>query len=202
LRALEASTIRPVGSNREQRFDVRLITATNRDLEDAVERGQFREDLFYRINVISITMPTLRERGTDILLLSQHFLKIFASRSGKQVTGITKEAAEKLLDYAWPGNVRELRNAIERAVALTPYERIVVEDLPEKIRAYSKPHLRFDRDDPTELVTMEEVEKRYIRHVMEAAGGNKTLAARILGFDRRTLYRKLAQDDLHGESFT
>jgi DNA-binding NtrC family response regulator len=202
LRVLETSTVRPVGSNREQRFDVRLITATNRDLEATVERGHFREDLFYRINVISIAMPPLRERGADILLLSQHFLETFASRSGKQVTGITEDAAEKLLDYVWPGNVRELRNAIERAVALTRYERIVIEDLPEKVRAYRRSHLRFDSDNPTELVPMEEVEKRYIHHVLEATGGNKTLAARILGFDRRTLYRKLAQYNMEDESAT
>jgi DNA-binding NtrC family response regulator len=193
LRALEESTVRPVGSNQEIRFDVRFIAATNRDLESAIENGQFREDLYYRINVISIEMPPLRARGTDILLLGQHFLEHFATQSGKQVTGITEDAAEKLLDYAWPGNVRELRNAIERAVALTRYERIVVEDLPERIRSYRKSQLRFDSDDPTELVSMAEIERRYLQHVLEAVNRNKTLAARILGFDRRTLYRKLAQ---------
>jgi DNA-binding NtrC family response regulator len=193
LRALEESAIRPVGSNREIRFDVRLITATHCDLDAAVEAGQFREDLFYRINVIPIEMPPLRARGTDILLLAQHFLVFFAARSGKHVTGITEEAAEKLLEYAWPGNVRELRNAIERAVALTRYERLVIEDLPEKLRAYRRSHLLLSSSNPTELVSMEEVERRYIRHVLEAVGGNKTLAARVLGFDRKTLYRKLAQ---------
>jgi DNA-binding NtrC family response regulator len=193
LRALEESTVRPVGSSRDIRFDVRLITATNRALEAAVEAGHFREDLFYRINVIAIEMPPLCVRGTDILLLAQQFLERFAARSGKRVTGITEEAAQKLLEYAWPGNVRELRNAIERAVALTRYERLVVDDLPDKIRAYRKSHLRFDSESPTELLSMEEVERRYIHHVLEAVGGNKTLAARILGFDRRTLYRKLSQ---------
>jgi DNA-binding NtrC family response regulator len=202
LRALEESTVRPLGSNKELRFDVRLITATNRELEAAVEAGRFREDLYYRINVITIEMPPLRARGTDILLLAQHFLEHFAARSGKHVTGITEEAAGKLLDYAWPGNVRELRNAIERAVALTRYERLVVEDLPAKIRAYRTSQIRFDSDNPTELVSMEEVERRYIRHVLEAAGGNKTLAARILGFDRRTLYRKLAQYGLGDQKTT
>jgi two-component system response regulator HydG len=202
LRALEECTVRPVGSNKEIRCDVRLITATNRALEAAVEAGQFREDLFYRINVISIEMPPLCARGTDILLLAQQFLERFATRSGKRVTGVTEEAAKKLLEYAWPGNVRELRNAIERAVALTRYERIVVEDLPDKIRAYRKSHLRFDSDYPTELISMEEVERRYIRHVLEAVGGNKTLAARILGFDRRTLYRKLSQYGLDDQATT
>jgi two-component system response regulator HydG len=126
-------------------------------------------------------------------LLAQQFLERFAARSGKRVTGITEAAAQKLLEYAWPGNVRELRNAIERAVALTRYERLVVDDLPETIRVYRKSHLRFDSESPTELISMEEVERRYIRHVLEAVGGNKTLAARTLGFDRRTLYRKLSQ---------
>jgi DNA-binding NtrC family response regulator len=193
LRALEDAVVRPVGSNQECRFDVRLVTATNRDLEAAVEEGRFREDLFYRINVLCLEMPPLRARGTDILLLAQHFIALFADRSGKQVTGLGEGAAEKLLDYAWPGNVRELRNAMERAVALTRYEHIVVEDLPEKIRAYRQSHLLIGSDNPTELVSMEEVERRYIRHVLEAVGGNKTLAARLLGFDRKTLYRKLAQ---------
>jgi DNA-binding NtrC family response regulator len=193
LRALEDAVVRPVGSNQECRFDVRLVTATNRDLEAAVEEGRFREDLFYRINVLCLEMPPLRARGTDILLLAQHFIALFADRSGKQVTGLGEGAAEKLLDYAWPGNVRELRNAMERAVALTRYEHIVVEDLPEKIRAYRQSHLLIGSDNPTELVSMEEVEQRYMRYVLEVVGGNKTLAARILGFDRKTLYRKLAQ---------
>ena len=192
LRALEESAVRPLGSNREMHFDVRLITATNHDLEAAVAAGQFREDLFYRINVIPIEMPPLRTRGTDILLLAQHFLAVFAARSGKHVIGITEEAAEKLLEYAWPGNVRELRNAIERAVALTRYERIVIEDLPERLRAYRRSHLLIS-NNATELVSMEEVERRYIHHVLEAVGGNKTLAARVLGFNRKTLYRKLIQ---------
>jgi two-component system response regulator HydG len=193
LRALEESAVRPVGSNQELRFDVRLVTATHRDLDAAVEEGRFREDLFYRINVLCLDTPPLRARGTDILLLAQHFIALFAARSGKRVAGLAEGAAEKLLDYAWPGNVRELRNAMERAVALTRYERLVVEDLPEKIRAYHTSHLFIGSNNPTELLSMEEVERRYIRHVLDAAGGNKTLAARILGFDRKTLYRKLAQ---------
>jgi two-component system response regulator HydG len=198
LRVLETSAVRPVGSNKERRMDVRVLTATNRDLEAAVEAGRFREDFFYRINVIHIAVPPLRARGTDILLLAQHFLARCAARSGKPVTGITEGAAAKLLAYAWPGNVRELRNAIERAVALTRYERIVVDDLPDKIRTYHTSHLLIGSENPTELVSMEEVERRYIEHVLTAVGGNKALAARILGFDRKTLYRKLAQYGLEG----
>ena len=193
LRVLETSAVRPVGSNTERHVDVRVLVATNRDLEAAVEAGRFREDLFYRINVITIEVPPLRVRGTDMLLLAQHFLARATARSGKPVTGITEGAAAKLLAYTWPGNVRELRNAIERAVALTRYERIVVEDLPDRIRTYHTSHLLIGSDDPTELVSMDEVEQRYIHHVLTVVGGNKTLAARILGFDRKTLYRKLVQ---------
>ena len=191
--------MRLVGSNQEIAVDVRVLTATNRDLEAAVEAGRFREDLFYRINVITLAVPPLRVRGTDILLLAQHFLVRCAARSGKSVSGSSEGAAAKLLEYAWPGNVRELRNAIERAVARICYERIVVEDLPDKIRTYRKAHLLIGSDNPTELVSMEEVERRYIHHVLTAVGDNKTLAARILGFDRKTLYRKLAQYGLEDQ---
>lgn len=193
LRALEEHSIRPIGSDSEVSFDARLIAATNRDLEYAVDNGQFREDLFYRLNVIQIEVPPLRARGTDILLLAHHFIEQLTTKSGKQVVGLSKTAAEKLLEYAWPGNVRELRNAIERAVALTRFEKLTVEDLPEKIRAYKKNTVFIGNNNPNELVAMEEVERRYIRHVLETVGGNRTLAARVLGLDRKTLYRKLQQ---------
>ena len=117
----------------------------------------------------------------------------FATRSGKHVVGLSKAVAEKLLDYLWPGNVRELRNAIERAVALTQYEKLVVEDLPEKIRAYRSTDMIIGSSDPAALVSMEEIERRYILHVLQFVGGNKALTARLLGFDRKTLYRKLRQ---------
>jgi len=191
LRALEEHRVRPVGSNTEIPFDVRIIAATNRDLESAVEEGRFREDLFYRINVIQIEVPLLRARGTDVLLLARHFIEDFAHRSGKQVVGLSDNAARKLLSYSWPGNVRELRNAIERAVALTRFEKLAVEDLPKKIRAYQNQHILSESLDPTELISMEEVERRYILHVMKAVGDNRTSAARILKLDRKTLYRKL-----------
>jgi two-component system response regulator HydG len=191
LRALEEHSLRPVGSDKEVSFDVRVIAGTNRDLESAIEEGQFRDDLFFRINVIQVELPPLRSRGTDILLLAQHFLEQFATRSSKQVVGISDKVADKLLGYAWPGNVRELRNAIEHAVALTRYQRLAVEDLPEKIRAYHRSHVLVGSNNPTELVSIEEVERRYILHVLQSVGNNKTMAARILGFDRKTLYRKL-----------
>lgn len=193
LRALEESKVRPVGSDQEVPFDVRLVTATNRDLETAVEESRFREDLFFRINVIQIDMPPLRSRGTDVLLLAQHYLEAFAGRAGKEVEGLSDAVAERLLNYSWPGNVRELRNVIERAVALTRYNKLAVEDLPEKIREYRSSQVFIGGEDPSELVPVEEIERRYIEHVLRAVDGNKTVAARILGLDRKTLYRKLQQ---------
>jgi two-component system response regulator HydG len=192
LRALQERTVRPVGGATEVPFDARIVTATNRDLETAIEERRFREDLYYRINVIHVALPPLRARGGDVLLLAQRFLETFALRAGRSVTGISPAAAAKLMGYAWPGNVRELGNAVERAVALTRYEEITVEDLPEKIRDHRPTsHVLVAGDDPSELVPMEEVERRYALRVLEAAGGNKTLAAKILGLDRKTLYRKL-----------
>jgi len=191
LRALQERKVRPVGSDTEVEVDVRLVAATNRDLDSAVADGRFREDLYFRINVIHVPLPPLRARGRDTLVLAQHFVDRFAAQAEKQVNGIAAPTAEKLLAYSWPGNVRELQNCIERAVALTRFADITVEDLPERIRSYKSSHVIVASDDPGELVTMEAVEKRYIARVMEAVGGNKTLAARTLGFDRKTLYRKL-----------
>ena len=193
LRALEERMVRPVGSNKEVPFDVRLIAATNRDLETAVEEKRFREDLYFRVNVIQIKLPPLRSRGTDVLLLAQHYLEDFASQNGKKILGLSDATAQKLLDYEWPGNVRELRNAIERAVALARFDRIAVDDLPDKIRNYRGTQLELGGDNPSELLKMEEVERRYIHHVLKVTHGNRTLTAQILGFDRKTLYRKLKQ---------
>jgi len=191
LRSLEERCVRPIGGTSEIAFDARIIAATNRDIETAVEERRFREDLYYRINVIQIDLPPLRERGTDILLLAQHFVEQFAIRADKQIAGISNAASEKLLNYTWPGNIRELRNIIERAVVLTRYEKISVDDLPEKIRDYTTSQFLVGSDNPSELVPIQEVEHRYIRHVLKTVGGNKTLAARVLGLDRKTLYRKL-----------
>ena len=199
LRALEERRVRPVGANREEPFDVRVVCASNRDLESAVEEGRFREDLYFRINVIQINLPPLRARGADVLLLAQHFTEQFAATSGKPIKGLSRAVAEKLTDYAWPGNIRELRNAIEHAVALTAFEELTVEDLPQRIRAYERSQMILGGPDPAELVPMEELERRYIRHVMHAVDDNKTSAARILGMDRKTLYRKLQQYDVAGD---
>ena len=191
LRSLEERCVRPIGGTSEIAFDVRIIAATNRDIESAVEDGKFREDLFYRINVIQTHLPPLRERGTDILLLAQHFVEQFSTRLDKKIKGISSKAASKLLNYPWPGNVRELRNTIERAVALTMYEKISVEDLPEKVQDYRNSSIYIGSDNPAELVSIHEVERHYILHVLKTVGGNRTLAARVLDMDRKTLYRKL-----------
>jgi two-component system response regulator HydG len=191
LRALQERKVRPVGGNVEVPFDSRLVTATNRDLETEVEERRFREDLYYRINVVRIEVPPLRARGNDLLLLAQNFVLRAATRSGKSVVGLVSAAAEKILSYDWPGNVRELENCMERAVALTRYDQITVEDLPEKVRNYQTSHVVVASDDPSELLAMQEVERRYIQRVLKSVGGNKTQAAKVLGFDRRTLYRKL-----------
>jgi two-component system response regulator AtoC len=191
LRALQERKVRPVGADTEIPFDARIVAATNRDLETAVEERRFREDLFYRINVITVPLPPLRARGTDVLLLSQQFINHYAGQFAKSVTGLSSGAAERLASYGWPGNVRELQNCMERAVALTRFTEIVVEDLPEKIRSYRKTHVVVASDDPSELVPLEEIERRYILRALEALGGNRTLTAQVLGLDRKTLYRKL-----------
>ena len=183
--------MRPVGGDKEIPFDTRIIVATNRDLETEVAERRFREDLFYRINVVHIHVPALRARAGDVLALAQHFVERFAAVHRTGVRGLAAAAAERLMEYAWPGNVRELQNCIERAVALARYEVLGVDDLPEKLRDYRPSRVIVESEDPAELLPMEEVERRYVLRVLQAVGGNKTLAAGVLGFDRRTLYRKL-----------
>ena len=193
LRVLQERRVRPVGGDAEIALDFRLVCATNQDLESAVEEKRFREDLYFRVNVITVKLPPLRARGGDVLLLAQHFVDCDAAKAGKPVTGISPEAAHLLMAYPWPGNVRELQNCIERALALARYDQITVDDLPEKIRAHRRSHVVVAADDPSELPSLEEMERRYILRVMEAVAGNKTLAAQILKVGRKTLYRKLEQ---------
>jgi two-component system response regulator HydG len=197
LRALQERKVRPVGANAEIPFDARIVAATNRNLEDEVYEKRFREDLYYRINVVKIDVPPLRERGGDVLHLAQFFLKQFAQRNEKAALELSATGAEKLMAYNWPGNVRELENCMEHAVALSRFEQITVEDLPEKIRAYRAERFVVAANDPTEIVTMDELERRYILRVLSLVGGNKSRAAQVLGFDRRTLYRKL---DRYGDA--
>ena len=195
LRAMEQRTVRPVGGDKEIPFDARILTATNRDLEAAVEEGRYREDFYFRINVIQLDLPPLRARGTDVLLIARRLLDSFAREMNKPVTDFLPSVAERLLNYDWPGNVRELRNVMERAVALTEFEKLIVDDLPERIRNYRQSTFRIDTSNPAELQTLEAVEQQYIRRVMESVQGNRTEAARILGVDRKTLYRRLKQDE-------
>jgi two-component system, NtrC family, response regulator AtoC len=191
LRALQERAVRPVGGDQEEPYDARIITATNRDLEAEVAQGRFREDLYYRINVVRIEVPPLRARGNDVLLIAQHMVARVAAQLGKRVKGLSSPAAAKLLAYGWPGNVRELENCIERAVALATFEQLTVDDLPEKIRNYRSDDLSIPGVQATELLPMEEVERRHLLRVLKAVGGSKSAAAQVLGLDRSTLYRKL-----------
>ncbi len=199
LRAVQERTVRPVGGDREIPFDARIVVATNRDLATAVDEGRFRADLYYRLDVVHVEVPALRARAGDALLLAQHFVERFSARAGKHVVGIARPAAERLLAYEWPGNVRELQNCMERAVALTRFDQVMFEDLPERLRTWSPTQLVVPTEDPSELAPMEEVERRYILRVLGAVGGNKTEAARVLGLDRKTLYRKLERYGAMGE---
>ncbi len=191
LRVLQERKIRPVGSNTFVDVDVRVITATHKDLRAGIEQGSFREDLFYRLSVIPILVPPLRERQEDILLLAEHFLKRYAAANGvggaPRVRSISKAALGKLLRFRWQGNVRELENIIERAVVLAPGAQIEESDLPEpEVTRSSDPLAALSSDLPT----LTELEDRYIRMVLLRTAGRKERAAQILGVNRRTLYRK------------
>ena len=191
LRALQERKVRPVGGETEVPFDARLISSTNRDLETEVEEHRFRADLYYRINVVTISVPPLRARGNDILLLAQYFLSKQAKKSGKSVSTISASAARKLLEYDWPGNVRELENCMERALALAAFSEVGVDDLPDKVRKHQSSQIVIDTANPEELLPLEEMERRYVNRALAAVGGNKTHAAKVLGIDRRSLYRRL-----------
>ena len=195
LRALQERRVRPVGGDSEVPFDARLMSSTNRDLDTAIEEHLFRSDLYYRINVVTVQLPPLRARGNDILLLAQHFIAKQAIKSGKPVRSIATAAARKLLTYDWPGNVRELENCIERAVAMASYSEIGIDDLPDKIRQQQSTQLVIDTSNPEDLLPLVEMERRYVHRALAAVGGNKTLAARVLGIDRRSLYRRLDRID-------
>jgi DNA-binding NtrC family response regulator len=191
LRALQERTVRPVGANSEVPFDARILAATHRDLETETAERRFRQDLYYRINVVRIDVPPLRERGGDILKLAVHFLDKFAERTGRPRVTLSSPVAERLLAYDWPGNVRELENCMERVIALARYEQVTVEDLPEKVRIYRPDRFVLSADQTDEVVTLDELERRYILRVIKLVEGNKSRAAQLLGLDRRTLYRKL-----------
>ena len=170
LRVLQERTVRPVGGDAEQPVNVRIVAATNRDLETEVEQRRFREDLFYRINVVRIHVPPLRARGSDVLLLARSFLERYAAQSRRAVVGMTSAAVDKVLSYPWPGNVRELQNCIERAVALAPLDHVGVNDLPDTVRDYRATRVDVDSTDPAELPPMEEIERRYIAEGSHRSG--------------------------------
>jgi two-component system response regulator HydG len=193
LRVLQERSVRPVGGDTEYPVTARVVAATNRDLEREVRERRFREDLYYRINVVAVRVPALRERPSDILLLAQHFLHKSAARNAKKVHGISAPAARYLREYDWPGNVRELENCIERAVAMCEHDQLTVNDLPEKLIADRRSKLVIAAE-PSELITLDEMERRYVRHVLAAVSGNKSRAADILGIDRRSVYRRLEAD--------
>jgi two-component system response regulator HydG len=195
LRVLQERSVRPVGGDEEIQIRARVIAATNRDLEIEVEEKRFREDLYYRINVVPISVPPLRARMDDLLLLAQQFLRRIAKRLRKPVAGISAPAARKMLDYDWPGNVRELENCMERAVALCRHKDITVDDLPAKFFEHGASRMVIDTTSPLEMITIDEMTRRYVRQVLVATSGNKTHAARVLGIDRRSLYRRLAEHD-------
>ena len=198
LRFLGERTFERVGSNKTLTADVRLITATNKNLEELVKNGTFREDLFFRLRVVEIHLPPLRERAGDIPLLAQKFLREFAQENGKAVNEFTADALERLTNYAWPGNVRELRTAIEHAVVLCRGEKISARDLPPSVRGGPAGHAGepplFARND----LTVKEAEKQLIIHALKETNGNRTLAARKVGMSRRTFHRKLHTYHLEG----
>jgi two-component system, NtrC family, response regulator HydG len=194
LRALQERTVRQVGGGSEIPFNARLLTATNRDLETDVHERRFREDLYYRINVVRIDVPPLRDRARDILVMAQAFLQRAAEASGKPVKGFSPAAAEKLSGYDWPGNVRELENCVQGAVAMARFEEIGIDDLPERVRTWQSKRVVVMADNADELITLAELERRYMARVLALVNGNKTRAAGILGIDRRTLYRMLDRE--------
>jgi DNA-binding NtrC family response regulator len=197
LRALQERAVRPVGGDRTVPFDARILAASNRDLESDVRCGRFREDLFYRVNVLNIHVPPLRARGHDVLLLAHHFLAKIAARTGKPALSLSDPAIEKMLAYDWPGNVRELENAMERAVALSRHEVVTLADLPDKLVRYEGDDaMGIPSEELNDLPSLHELERRYVRRVLLAAKGNKTHAAEVLGIARRTLYRWLDRLDL------
>ncbi len=190
LRALQEKEIIPLGSTRAVQVDVRILASTNRNLEELMRQGVFREDLYYRLNVITIRVPPLRERKDDIPLLVDHFVKKYAKKHAIPPKRVPREVMDLLLNYSWPGNVRELENAIERAMILSPGDTLSPQALPPQVRGL-QPGEEVPLPPPT--LTLEELERRYILKVLEEVGWDKARAAQILGINLSTVYRKLAR---------
>jgi DNA-binding NtrC family response regulator len=198
LRILQDGAIRQVGSNQEVHVDVRILAATNRNLDDEVAAGRFREDLFYRLETFALDVPALRERDDDIERMAVHFSQHFAAAQNKAIEGLDPQALARLRGYRFPGNVRELANAMERAVTFCNDRTIRPEHLPERISERAIPETDGGGrspspwgDDPEQLPSLATVQHRYIEHVLEVVSGNKRRASQILGIGRRTLYRRL-----------
>jgi len=189
LRAIQEREVIPVGATKAVPVEVRIVAATNRDLEEEITRGAFRSDLYYRLNVIQLHLPPLRERREDVPLLCSYFLDRLAAKDGGRRVSLSEDALEVLTRYDWPGNVRELENALERAAVLSPGDVIASGALPDRVRETARPRIVAEASPPNP--TMEVVERAYIQWVLEAEGGNKTRAAEVLGIDPSTLYRKL-----------
>ena len=198
LRFLGERTFERVGSNKTLTADVRLVTATNKNLEELVKAGTFREDLFFRLRVVEIVLPPLRERTGDIPLLAQRFLKEFAAENEKSVNEFSADALELLIHFPWPGNVRELRTAIEHAVVLCRSGKISARDLPPSIRSGGAPATQPAQALATNDLTVKEAEKQLIMRALKETNGNRTLAAKKLGMSRRTFHRKLHVYHLEG----
>jgi len=196
LHVLQQHEVIPVGATEPVQVDVRIIAATNADLEERIRHGAFRTDLFYRLNVIAIHLPPLRERRDDVPLLAENFLSEFAKRRGAETKRLSEDALGALCEYDWPGNVRELENALERAVAMTQGERITAEVLP--IRVTERQPMPLVSGQRPANPALEVIERAYIEWVLRAEGGNKTRAAEVLGIDPSTLYRKLARFESEG----
>jgi DNA-binding NtrC family response regulator len=190
LRALEDKEIRPLGANQAEKVDTRVLSASNRILDDMVRQGTFRPDLYYRLNVIRIELPPLRERSEDIALLVDHFIRKFSDSARRKVTGIQGEALTALKNYSWPGNIRELEHTIERVVLLGRGSTVGIDDLPPQLAACGESAVVLGAALAKQL-TLRDLEREYIGKVLQTTQGNKTEAARILGVDRTTLYRKL-----------
>ena len=201
LRVLQEHEVRRVGGKEWMPVDVRVLAATNQDLAEAVANGEFRQDLYYRLDVVTVRLPPLRQRRDDIPLLAQHFLKYYSRDCGKPVSAISEKAMELLCSYRWPGNIRELEHAVEQAVALSYQPVLTPEDLPREIREQNADKFpanplataQFNFPDTPSL---EEVKKRYVRHVLQLTEGNVSATARMLNVDRRSLYRMLARYEI------
>ncbi len=191
LRVLESRQFYRLGGTQPISVDVRVIAATNRNLEEAIERGEFRQDLYYRLKVISLRLPALRERPEDIAVLARHFLRQFAEEYSKSTKRLSEAAARVLEECAWSGNVRELRNVIERLVILEHADEILPEHLPAELRLHTKPNGRSLIELPADGVALVDVERELVRQAMERSGGNQSFAAELLGLERDALRRRL-----------